>query len=145
MQFEQVTHVVRRVGELLGAQRTARPVRARLTLVDRMSQPPRDELRIADLRRQPDQRRGDLRIEDRNRETCAAAARIRVQQHFEVLACGVQDLELRAVAEHLEQRIELELRQRVDQVAVGVGCDLDQAGLRIVGALAHELGVEREP
>jgi hypothetical protein len=71
--------------------------------------------RVADLRRQADQRRRNLGIEP-ERAGLPAAAWIRVQQYFEVLARGMQDLELGTVAEHLEQRIG-RLRERIDQVA----------------------------
>ena len=108
-------------------------------LVDRVPESARDELRVTRLRRQAEQCGGDLRVEHRRRHGPA-----RLQQHLEVLPRGVQDLELAAVGKHCEQRPEIEARQRVDEIAVGIARDLHQAQLRAVGALAHEFGVHRE-
>ncbi len=140
MQREQVSHVVGGVGDLRGRERPARPVGACLALVDRMPELPGDELRIADLWRKPQQRRGDLRVEQGAGHRAA-----RLQQHLEVLSRGMQDLQFRAVLQQFVQRREVQADERVDQVAVGFRGDLHEAELRVVGALAHELGVEREP
>jgi hypothetical protein len=57
----------------------------------------------------------------------------------------VQDLQPAAVRQQLVHRREVEPGQRVDQVAIAFGGQLHQAKLGMVGALAHELGVERQP
>ncbi len=139
VQLQQVVHVVRRVGELRIGQRPPRPVGAGLSLVDRVPELAGDQFGIADLRRQAEQCSRHLRVEHRARHSAA-----RVQQRLEVLAGRVQDLGSRPVGEHRVQRPEVEARQWIHQVAIGVARHLHQAQLRRVGALAHELGVERE-
>ena len=126
MQLQQVVHVVRGIGELRGRQRPARPVGAGLRLVDRVPELPRDQFRVAGLRRQAEQCGRDLRVEHRCRHAAAG-----VQQHLEVLARRVQDLRaLARSASTAVQRAEVEARERVHQVAVGVGRNLHQAQLR---------------
>ncbi len=104
-----------------------------------MAEAARDEVGIAHLRWQAQQGGGDLRVEHRRRHAAA-----RLQQHLEVLPRGVQDLGPAAVGQRGEQRREIEPRQRVDEVAVGVARHLHQAQLRPVGAFAHELRVDGE-
>jgi hypothetical protein len=87
VQFQQVVHVILRVGELLRRQWPARPVGTRLPLVDRVPELARDQFGITDLGRQAEQRRGNLRVEDWTRHRTAGGA-----QDLEVLACRVHVL-----------------------------------------------------
>ena len=69
-----------------------------------------------------------------------------VEDDLDILAAGVEDLEhMLVVDEQVEQRREVDpLRLGVDRrrlLAVG---DLEQAQVRPIGVLAHELGVDRD-
>ncbi len=140
MKNEQVSHVVRGICDLGRREWPSRPVGAGLALVDRVPELSRDEFGVADLRREPEEGGGYLRIEQGAGHRAPG-----LQQHFQVLSRRMQDLQLRAVLQQLVQRREVEIGERIDQVAVGFRGELHQAQLCMVGALAHELGVEREP
>ncbi len=99
----------------------------------------RNQFGVTHLRGEAEQRRGDLRVEQRSGHRAA-----RVEQDLDVLARRVQDFQSRTVEQQLVQRRQVEAGQRVDQPAVGFGGNLHEAELRVVGALPHELGVERE-
>jgi hypothetical protein len=90
---------------------------------------------------------GDLRVEDVD-----DVGSPRAPQDRDVLAGGVQDdLDL-GIGEHLRERLEVELAQRVEErgadavrlVLVGHG-DLHEAQQRPVAPLRHELRVDAEP
>ncbi len=67
-----------------------------------------------------------------------------VPEDLDVLACGVKDLEHPGIGEEPEQRCQIDARgERIDRGMALVTRQLDQAELRIVGPIAHELGVER--
>jgi len=139
VQLQEMVDVVRGVRELLGRQWAARPVGAGLGLVDGVAKLARHEFCVADLWGQAEQRRGDLGIEHRPRYPAACH-----EQDLEVLPGRVQDLRPGPVREERMQRAELEADAGVDEEAIGVGCNLYQAELRVVGAFAHELRVERD-
>ena len=104
-----------------------------------MPEPTRNELGVADLGREPDQRGRNLRVEDRQWHASG-----RQVQHLEVLACGVHHLDPAWLGQQLEQPCEIEPVERVDEHAVRIGRDLHETQLGVVRALAHELGVKRE-
>src|SRR6185503_18523334 len=131
----QVTHVVRSVGKLLGRQRTARPVGARMSLRELDAEDLPDELRVADLRREAEEGGSLLRVECR-RERRAGQR----QQRLDVLARRVQQLRATVVRQLPRERAAVRDRKRVDEDNLAADRGLDQAELREVGALANELG-----
>ena len=56
----------------------------------------------------------------------------------------MQDLRARAIGEQPIEWREIQSRQRIHEKAIGVGRELHEAQLRVIGAFAQELGVERE-
>ena len=73
----EVAHVVERVFLLLGGQRAARPVGARVRLGELDAEQPARQLRVADLRGMSGERRGDLRVEHRLHQARPRAAALR--------------------------------------------------------------------
>ena len=90
----QVTHVVGRVGELFGRQRSPRPVSACVALGQLDAEQLAHQLRVADLRGKSEQRGCLLRVEY-GRERNARHG----QERLDVLARGVQQLRPRRVRE----------------------------------------------
>ena len=135
----QVTHVVGGVGELLRRQRAARPVGARMTLGEFHAEQLPHEFRVADLRRKAEQRGGLLGVEHRGER--AAGQR---QQRLDVLPRCVQQLDPLRIRQWRDQRAAILDRKHIDHAEVARYCGLDQAQPREIGALADELGVERE-
>jgi hypothetical protein len=69
-----------------------------------------------------------------------------VEDDLDILPAGVEDLQhLLIVHEQLEQRREVEiLGLGIDRRGFGGGGDLDQAQVRPIAVLAHELGIDRD-
>ncbi len=65
-------------------------------------------------------------------------------QHFEILTRGVQDLRSAASCRSAASDVERQPAERIDAQASCRRCQLQQAQLRAIGALAHEFGVERD-
>ena len=68
-----------------------------------------------------------------------------VQEYLEVLACRMQDLEDAAVIQDVEQRTQVAQFQGVDAGRHLAVTDLNQAEPGIIGLLADELGIKRQP
>ena len=63
---------------------------------------------------------------------------------FNVLACGMEDLQHPLIDHEVEEGLKVEpRREAVDQHLGAVRRHLDEAELRPKGLLAHELGVDR--
>jgi hypothetical protein len=143
VQLEQVADVVGRVGELLGCQRAPRPVRC-ASGPCRSSWPSRraTSSAIADLRRKPSSAAAAC-VSNTGTASAASASRVRRSRTSRSCRAACRILTLAAIRQQLRMSgSSRQARQRIDQVAIGVRCDLDQAELRIVGALAHELRVD---
>ena len=83
-QRRKVAHVIERVRELRVGQRAARPVGARLGLVQARAKQLPDQVAVADLGRQADQRGRHLGVEQPDDRAG------RRGEHFQVLARGMQ-------------------------------------------------------
>ena len=137
-QRQQVADVVERVLDLRLAEGAARPIGAGLAFRHLALEQPPGEFGVADLRGEAGERRGDLRVEQR----CHGAEQRR--EHLEVLPPGMQHLRGAARAQRRAQRPQVLERERVDAHRAAARGELQQAELRPVGALAHELGVETD-
>ena len=137
-QRQQVAYVIERVFDLLGGQRAARPVSARVGLGELLSQESAHSFRVADLGGQAGESGGDLGVKHRPHQ-----ARER-QQHLEVLAGGMHDLDDAGGGQHARQRRQIGERERIDAHGVVRRRQLHEAQLRAIGALAQELGVQAD-
>ena len=64
---------------------------------------------------------------------------------LEILAACVKDLQdVRILHEKVEQRLQVDVRFGIDRGGFVGARDLDQAKVRPIGVLAHELGVHRD-
>jgi len=79
-----------------------------------------------------------LGIEQRLRQAAGEA-----QQHFEILAAGVQHLHHCVVLQHRGERAPVMHGERIDQVSAPAVADLHQPGNGIEGIDPHEFGVHR--
>ena len=83
---------------------------------------------------------GDLGVEQRLRNGLGA-----VPDDFDVLPCGVEDLQHPLVAHQVEKRSKVDaLRKRVDHHGFLRARQLRDAEQRVVGGFAQELGVDRD-
>ena len=137
-QRQQISHVIERVLDLLVRQRPLRPVGARVCLGEFDFEQPSREFAIADLRRKAGQRSGHLRVEH------AADRSDGGQQHFQILARGMQYLDAGRSPERRCQRRNALEGDRIDAHGTTRPADLHEAELSAIGPLAHEFGVERE-
>ena len=133
--LEQVGDVGRGVLELARLERPAQPVGEPVGLGQ-----PQAELALVQRgqrrRGHAEEAGGDLGVEQALRDGAAGEV-----EDLEVLVGGVQHRE-RVAVEDLGERREVD-RERVDQDQAAVPGELHQRDLRVVGALAVELGVER--
>ena len=127
----KVDHVVGRVFELRIRQRTRRPVGERVGFLQLHAADRVHEGTVADLLRLPEERRRDLRVEDRVRHAADV-----VQQDLDVLVAGMEHLHHVVVFEHRLERREVVDFERVDDDHLVVGRHLQQAQFRVVGLLA---------
>jgi hypothetical protein len=133
----QIMRVVARVNFHPFGQRTPRPVGLLRTFVQLHAEKFFDERTQAELpfAQKP---RGEHRVENRGRREL-----VMFFQQAQIVIRRVKN-EFVGV-EHVEQRIKIYFRERVNQhVAVG-GADLDEADFFGIGVQAVGLGVEREP
>ena len=101
-----------------------------------MSEEAPHELGVTDLRGQPGETGGDLRVEDRVRQAREW------QQNLQILARGVHHLEHRGGGEYAGERREFPQGKRVDAGRDAPRRQLHQAQLRAIGTLAQKLRVE---
>jgi hypothetical protein len=83
------------------------------------------------------ERSRDLRVDEPRRHAPGE-----LEDHLEILACAVQHPGEARVEQVREQRLEIQAREAIDARDLLTRADLDQAELRIVGLLAHELRVD---
>ena len=135
--------VADRIVDLALVERPARPVgeaRALVELACRAGSRP--DSGIADLLAQPERHRRDLGVEQG-----MGRAAGQVEDDLDILAAGVEDLQhMLVVDQQVEQGREVDAPRPWDRSPPPPRsfADLDQAQLRPVGVLAHELGVDRD-
>jgi len=135
----QVLDVLARVADLLGRERTPEPVGAGLVLAELDPEQRLHERRVRQARADPGEDRGDLRVEQRPRRGPGGAAK-----DGHVAGARMQDLAGAGGAEERRERRQVADPRRVDERDLARRGDLDDAELRAVGPLEHELGVERD-
>lgn len=124
------------VADLGVRQRPLQPVGAGFALGQLDRQHFLDQARIAHGEAQVQVTGRQLRVEQRLRQLAGQA-----QQHFQVLAAGMQDLDHAIVVEQLGQRLPVIDQQRVDEESALAVADLYQPGFRVKGVDPHEFGV----
>jgi len=115
----------------------APPCGVGLRVARRVADNPVDEARVADAVAVADKRCRDLGVEVALRNTAAQAG-----DDLQILAGGMEH-DLGTARDHIPQGTQVAHRQRVDDRQQVGGRQLHQAELRVVRALAHELGVQR--
>ena len=135
----QMSDVADRIIDLALVERATAPVGKARALVERMAEHRFDQARIADLFSEPQSHRGDLRIEQRVGDLVG-----HVVDDLEILAPGVEDLEhVVVVDEQVPQRLKIETaRLGIDRCRLVGRGDLEEAELRPIAVLAHELGID---
>jgi hypothetical protein len=129
------------VVDLALVERPARPVRETRALVEIVSEHTLDQVRIADLLAIAERHRRDLRVEQRVGHLAG-----KIVDDLQILSAGMEDLQYVIVPDHqFEQRLEIDIvGLRIDRRSlVGAG-DLDEAQVRPIAVLTHELGVDRD-
>ena len=89
------------------------------------------------MRRITRERGGHLRVDEARRHSPRA-----LEDHLEILPSAVQHPCEARVEQPRVERLEVELGEAVDAGYLLAGADLDEAQLRVVGLLAHELGID---
>ena len=85
----------------------------------------------------PERHRRDLRVEQRLGHLAG-----QIVDDLEVLAAGVEDLQrVMVVDQQVEERREVDVRLRIDRRRFLGARNLDEAEVRPIGILAHELSV----
>ena len=138
VEFGQVLRILGGVAHLHLAQRPLQPVRARFALGQFDAKHGLDQPRIAHGKADVQVAGGQLGIEQRLRQAAGQA-----QQHFEVLAAGMQHLYHSSIVQQCGKRMPIAHRQRVDQIGAPPVTDLHQPGDGIKGVHPHEFGVHR--
>ena len=138
-QWQQIAHIVGGVVRLREAQWAAQPVGAGLALLERHAQFFQYQLAVTHLRRMAGQSGGHLRVQH-GREGDAG----QWQQHFQILARGMQHLGATGVHQTGHQRCQVHVRQRVHQMWRAAVGQLQQGEFGQIGLFAHELRVESD-
>jgi len=126
-----------RIGELPLGQRPLRPIGKARGFVDRGAGEAAGQRLIARRIAEAADHCRDLGVEERRRHRPG-----KIVEDFDVLAGGVEDLEHAWIGHQLEERRELHpRRQRIDRHRLLRPAELDEAELRPIGLVAHELGV----
>ena len=138
----QMGDVAQRIVELPLAERPARPVGEARALVQIGLGDPAHQGLVAGLVAIAADHRRDLGVEHRRRDQGGE-----IVEDFHILSRRVEHLDHVLVRHQFEQRRKIDaVGERIDDRGVLVSVaglrDLDQAELRPVGALAHELGVD---
>ena len=92
---------------------------------------------VAYLLRVPEQRRRNLRIEDRMRKNPYLA-----QDYLKVLSPRMEKLHDARIGKKLRKHLQVAHRERIHYGHFIVGCKLQQAQLRVVGFLAKEFRID---
>jgi hypothetical protein len=137
-QWQEIPHIVERVLDLFRGQRTPRPVRTCMCFAQLQAQKPAYQLAIPNLRRQSHERRGNLRIEHRLRQTNVRP------EHFEILPGCVHDLQRSVRTQKRRQGAHTLHGKRIDAHGHVGACQLDEAELRAIGAFAKKFSVEAD-
>ena len=134
----EVGDVGDRIIDLALVERAAAPVGEARALVEAVPEQALDQVRIADLLAMAERHRRDLRVEQRMRDLAG-----QIVDDLEVLAAGVEDLQhVLILHEQVEQGLQVDaLGLGIDRRGFLGARDLDQAEIRPIGVLAHELGV----
>jgi hypothetical protein len=140
-----VQHVLARVVDLLVAQRAGVPAGEARALAQPHAEQLGDERLVAELRAQPCEARGELRVED-----VAHLGVPRALEQRDVLARGVQHQLDAGVGEHLGERggihgVVERVDDRDEELAAALDRHLHEAQQRLVAPLAHELRVDAQP
>ena len=126
--------------ELAIIQRPPRPIGKARTLIDLDAEIGGDQVGIADLFAKPQCHGSDLGIEQRGRRFSC-----KIVDDFKILPAGVKHLQDLVFNQQLQQRGEIDARcLGVDGGGFGGGGDLDEAQIRVIGAFAHEFGINRD-
>src|SRR5690606_13857455 len=133
----QEPHVVERVVERRARQRPAAPVRARKAFAELDADEAREQVLKPDLRREAEQARGDLRIDEPRRQAPRS-----LPDDLEILARAVNEPGRGRAEERAVKRLEVEGCQAVDGCDRVRGRELHEAELRVIGLLADELRVD---
>ena len=133
--------VADRIVDLAAIERTPGPIGESRALVEASAKQGLDEILVADLFAEPERHRRDLGIE----QGVGGPAR-QIEDDLDVLAAGVEDLEhMLVVHEQVEQGGKIDpVRLGVDRRGLLAIGHLEQADVRPVGILAHELGIDRD-
>jgi hypothetical protein len=135
---DEVRHIGKRVSQLRFGEWPSRPVGKAGRLVDARFGEVVDELFVGDRIAVAADHGGDLRVEQRVRDDAA-----HIPDDLEVLPRRMEDLDDPLVAHELEERRQVEAgRERVYEHALLRRSHLNEAELRVVGRLAHELRVD---
>src|SRR4051794_41284473 len=86
--------------------------------------------------RQPDERRGNLRVHDIGRELADVSG-----YGLQVLLAGMNNFLHAAIGQQFPEWMQIKIRQRIDQSDLRYGGDLDQAQFWKISELADELTV----
>jgi len=131
-------HIADGIFDLPVGERPPRPIGESRALVDLVAGEMGNQIGVAHLLAHAERHGGDLRVEHGRR--CAADE---IVENFQILPAGVDQLQQSLVIQHGEEGRQIHPRcQRVDRGRLLVAGKLQQAQLRIVGVLAHELGVD---
>ena len=132
-------HIANRIIDLALVQRAAAPVGKARALVQRMAEPQRDEILISHLLALTQRHGGHLRVEHRVRRIAGM-----IVDNLHILPAGMEDFQhVFIMDQQIPERFEVDtFGQRIDRRGLLVVRDLHQAEQRIIGILAHELGVD---
>ena len=133
----QVADIILGVFDLPGRERPLQPVGAALGLVQLDIEDLPDQVGVADLIPQAQHRGGDLGVEQRLRQLIE-----KLLEDLQILAGGVKYLGDGPVLEEPLDGAQIIDGQRIDAGGDILVADLDQRQPGVVGALAHELGVD---
>ena len=132
-------HVGDRVGDLRLGERTPRPVREAQRFVEVVAGDALHQLVVGNRVAIAKHHGGHLGVDQRRRNEAGG-----VPADLDVLAGGVEDLDDALIRHQVEQRLEVDaVGERVDHDGFVSAGDLRDAKLRVIGALAQELGINR--
>lgn len=126
--------------DLAIVQRPARPIGEAGALIHLDVGIGRNQVCVANLFAQPQRHGGDLGVEQRLRRLAGE-----IVDDFQILPAGVEHLQHRLFHEQLQQRRQIEIGALgIDGGGFVRAGDLHQAQIGVIGALAHELGINRD-
>ena len=137
--LREVHHVVECVVDLRLRQGARRPIGERIGFLELHAAHLLDERSVADLLNLTEQRRRDLRIENRRRNAPEV-----VKHDLDVLMARMEQLHDALVLEQRTHRADIVYGKRVDDDRFVVGGHLQEAQLRVIRLLAEELGIDSQ-